>query len=115
MPRGKTGRWDPRRLPYLSKDGTDSNYKENRQWTELLTLIWRPLPGSLNLKGKGQEETTCSACLRALGLKPVVSAWRCPRLCPQTPENCAVGVWGGGGSAQEGIQIVANVNEVQVL
>lgn len=42
-------------------------------------------PSSFNLKGKGQEETTCLACLRALELKPVVSAWCCPRLCPQTP------------------------------
>lgn len=42
-------------------------------------------PGSFDLKGKGQEETTCVASPRALGLKPVVSAWCCPRLCPQTP------------------------------
>lgn len=43
------------------------------------------LPSSLRLKGKGQGEATCLACLRALGLKPVVSAWCCPWLCPRTP------------------------------
>lgn len=57
MSHGKpTGRWDPRRLPYLSEDGTGIKLQRGQAVDRMADPHLEALqPSTLNLKGDGEK------------------------------------------------------------